>query len=289
MSTVVLLTLTGLGLAALYFLVAAGLSLIFGLADVLNFAHGLFLSVGAYATWWCYERVPGGFWVAALFGVGCGAAVATLVELVLIRPLYSRTIEQVLVTVGLSLAGVALLQAAWGADARPFPSPQWTQRLTRVGGANVPNDSLLLIVAAVAVLGALLAFLRFTRYGLIIRAGVEDRSMVTALGIDVRKAFTLVFAIGGAAAALAGVLGGVYFGAVSPATGSSLLIFGFIVVVIGGMGSVVGSAYAAAAVGLLQQFVNYYGAPGAGDVCAVALLALVLLVRPQGLTGSVAT
>jgi branched-chain amino acid transport system permease protein len=288
LSTVVLLAITGLGLAALYFLVASGLSLVFGLADVLNFAHGLFLSVGAYATWWVYGRVPGGFWLAALFGVGCGAAVATLVELVLIRPLYSRTIEQVLVTVGLSLAGVALLQAAWGADPRPFPSPQWTQRLTRIAGANVPNDSLLLIVAALAVLGALLAFLRFTRYGLVIRAGVEDRSMVTALGIDVRTAFTLVFAIGGAAAALAGVLGGVYFGSVSPATGSSLLIFGFIVVVIGGMGSVVGSAYAAAAVGLLQQFVNYYGAPGAGDVCAVALLALVLLVRPQGLTGRVA-
>jgi branched-chain amino acid transport system permease protein len=288
-STVVLLTVTGLGLAALYFLVASGLSLVFGLADVLNFAHGLFLSVGAYGTWWASAHLPGGFAVAALFGVACGAAVATLVELVLIRPLYSRTIEQVLVTVGLSLAGVALLQATWGADARPFPSPQWTQRLTRIGGANVPNDSLLLIVAAAAVLAALLAFLRFTRYGLIIRAGVEDRSMVTALGIDVRKAFTLVFAIGGAAAALAGVLGGVYFGSVSPATGSSLLIFGFIVVVIGGMGSVVGSAYAATAVGLLQQFVNYYGAPGAGDVCAVALLALVLLVRPQGLSGRLAT
>lgn len=294
MSTVILLTITGLGLAALYFLVASGLSLVFGLADVLNFAHGLFLSVGAYGCWWASGNLPGagpdgwGFVLAALFGVACGAAVATLVELVLIRPLYSRTIEQVLVTVGLSLAGVALLQAAWGADPRAFPSPQWAQRLTSVGGANVPNDSLVLIVAAALVLLGLLAFLRYTRYGLVIRAGVEDRSMVTALGIDVRKAFTLVFAIGGAAAALAGVLGGVYFGAVSPATGSSLLIFGFIVVVIGGMGSVVGSAYAAVAVGLLQQFVNYYGASGAGDVCVVALLAIVLLLRPQGLSGRLA-
>ena len=105
--------------------------------------------------------------------------------------------------------------------------------------------------------------------------------MVTALGIDVRRAFTLVFAIGGAAAALAGALGGVYFGSVSPGTGTSLLIFAFIVVVIGGMGSVVGSAYAAVAVGLLQQFVNYYAAAGVGDVCVVALLAVVLLVRPR--------
>src|SRR4026209_249688 len=103
------------------------------------------------------------------------------------------------------------------------------------------------------VLGALLAFLRFTRYGLIIRAGVENRAMVTALGIDVRKAFTLVFALGGALAALAGVLSGVYFGTIDPTRGTSLLIFAFIVVVIGGFGSIGGSAVAAVAVGLVQQ------------------------------------
>ena len=295
MSTIVLLAITGLGLAALYFLVASGLSLVFGLADVLNFAHGLFLSVGAYATWWTATNVPGagpdglGFVFAAAVGVLAGAAVASLVELVLIWPLYSRTIEQVLVTVGLSLAGVALLQATWGADPRPFPRPQWTRGVTSIGGANVPNASLMLILAAAVVLAALLAFLRFTRVGLVIRAGVENREMVTALGIDVRKAFTLVFAIGGAAAALAGALGGVYFGSVSPGQGGSLLIFAFIVVVIGGMGSVVGSAYAAVAVGLVQQFVNYYGTAGAGDICVVALLAVVLLWRPQGIAGRVAT
>ncbi|MEU6022377.1 branched-chain amino acid ABC transporter permease [Micromonospora sp. NPDC047134] len=295
MDAVILLTLTGLGLAALYFLVASGLSLVFGLADVLNFAHGLFLGVGAYATWWAAGNLPGagadgfGFVVAVAFGVAAGTLMAVLVELVLIRPLYSRTIEQVLVTVGLSLAGVALLQATWGADARPFPRPEWTRQVTTILGAQVPNGGLLLIAAAVLVLAAILAFLQWTRYGLIIRAGVENREMVTALGIDVRKAFTLVFAIGGAAAALAGALGSVYFGTVSPQQGGSLLIFAFIVVVIGGMGSVIGSAYAAVAVGLLQQFVNYYGTSGLGDICVVALLAVVLLLRPQGIAGKVAT
>jgi branched-chain amino acid transport system permease protein len=285
MSTVILLTLSGLGLAGLYFLVASGLSLVFGLADVLNFAHGLFLSVGAYATWWAgTSGWP--FWLAVLFGVVVGAATAAVVELVLIRPLYQRTIEQVLVTVGLSLAGVALLQAVWGADARPYPRPQWTKEVTRVGSAMVPNSALLLFGVAVLVLLALLAFLRFTRVGLVIRAGVEDRSMVTALGIDVRKAFTLVFAIGGAAAGLAGILAGVAFGTVSPFQGGSLLIFAFIVVVIGGMGSVTGSAAAAVAVGLLQQFVNYY-VSGLGDICVVGLLAAVLLVRPAGLASIV--
>jgi len=283
MSTLVLLALTGLGLSGLYFLVASGLSLVFGLADVLNFAHGLFLSVGAYATWSLSQKgAP--FGVAVAGGVVAGAVTASIVELVLIRPLYRRPIAQVLVTVGLSLAGVALLQAVWGADARPFPRPSWTRGVTSVAGAAVPNYSLLLAVAAALVLVALLAFLRFTRIGLVIRAGVEDRSMVTALGIDVRKAFTLVFAIGGAAAALAGILAGVSFGTVSPGQGTSLLIFGFIVVVIGGMGSVAGTAWAAVVVGLVQVFVNYY-ASGIGDVCVVALLALVLLVRPQGLAG----
>jgi branched-chain amino acid transport system permease protein len=281
-STLVLLVATGLGLAGLYFLVASGLSLVFGLADVLNFAHGLFLSVGAYATWWAYGKLPGGFWVAAAFGVLAGAVVATLVELVLIRPLYRRTIEQVLVTVGLSLAGVALLQAVWGADTRAFPRPEWTRGVTRLWGATIPNYSLLLVGASVLVLVGLLAMLRFSRIGLVIRAGVEDRAMVTALGIDVRRAFTLVFALGGAAAALAGILAGVSFGAVSPGQGTSLLIFGFIVVVIGGMGSIGGTALAALAVGLLQQFVNYYSA-GLGDICVVALLAAVLLWRPQGI------
>ncbi|MGX6603432.1 branched-chain amino acid ABC transporter permease [Micromonosporaceae bacterium Da 78-11] len=283
MSTVVLLTLTGLGLAALYFLIASGLSLVFGLAGVLNFAHGLFLSAGAYATWWAAPHW--GLPLAVVFGIACAAATGALVELVLIRPLYARPTEQVLVTVGLSLAGVALLQSIWGADPRTYPRPEWTQQVTGILGAQVPNDRFLLIGAAVLVLAALLAFLRWTRYGLVIRAGVENRAMVSALGIDVRKAFTLVFAIGGALAGLAGVLGGMYFGSVSPGQGASLLIFAFIVVVIGGLGSVTGSAAAAVAVGLLQQFVNYYGTSGAGDVSVVALLAVVLLLRPAGIAG----
>jgi branched-chain amino acid transport system permease protein len=285
MSTVVLLVLTGLGLAALYFLIASGLSLVFGLAGVLNFAHGLFLSVGAYATWWAAPRW--GLAAAVPFGIAAAALTGALVELALIRPLYRRHIEQVLVTVGLSLAGVALLQSVWGADALTYPRPDWLARVTPVLGAQVPVDRFVLIGAAVLVLAGLLAFLRYTRYGLVIRAGVENRAMVSALGIDVRRAFTLVFAIGGALAGAAGVLGGMYFGSVSPGQGASLLIFAFIVVVIGGLGSVTGSAVAAVAVGLLQQFVNYYGAPGAGDVSVVVLLAAVLLLRPAGLAGRV--
>lgn len=294
MSTFLLLVATGLGLGALYFLVASGLSLIYGLMGVLNFAHGAFLSAGAYGTWWATENLPGagpdgaGFVVAVAFGVAVGAVLAALVELIVIRPLYRRHIEQVLVTVGLSLAAVALLQGIFGADPITYPRPGWTAGTTQVAGASVPNDRFLLMGAAVAVLVGLLAMLRFTRLGLVIRAGVENRSMVEALGIDVRRTFTLVFAVGGGVAALGGALGSVYLGSVSPGQGTSLLIFAFIVVVIGGLGSITGTAVSAVVVGLVQQLANYYAASGVGDLSVVLLLALVLLARPQGLSGRTA-
>lgn len=277
MSTLVLLTLTGLGLGALYFLIASGLSLIFGLMDVLNFAHGALVTAGAYAAWRLTGHLP--FALAVAVAIVTGAGLAALIETVLIRPLYSRPKDQILVTVGLGLALPALVQGIWGADARQLQPPRQLAGTVSLLGAKVPTDRFLLIAAALVVLAALKLFLSRTRYGLVVRAGVEDRAMVTALGIDVRKAFTLVFAIGGALAGLAGALGGVYFGSVSPGQGTSLLVFGFVVVVIGGMGRTDGVALAAAAVGLIQQFTNYYAASGLGDFAAVVILAVVLLAR----------
>jgi branched-chain amino acid transport system permease protein len=292
LSTFVLLTITGLGLGAMYFLVASGLSLIYGLMGVLNFAHGAFITVGAYAAWWLSDRIHASLALellaAAAFGLAVGAVFAALVELVFIRPLYRRPVEQVLVTVGLALAIGALVQGIWGQDARTFPVPTWLVDTTTVLGAHIPNDRFLEIGVAAAVLLGLTAFLRLTRYGLIIRAGVENRAMVTALGVDVRRAFTLVFALGGVLAALAGVLSGVYYGTVDPGRGTSVLIFAFIVVVIGGFGSIGGSAVAAVAVGLLQQYANYYASSGTGDLAVVLLLAAVLLARPAGLAPKVA-
>jgi branched-chain amino acid transport system permease protein len=288
-STVVLLTVTGLGLGAMYFLIASGLSLIYGLMGVLNFAHGSFLTVGAYAMWFTESKLGGvpivpRFLVAAVVGLGVGAVFAGVVELGLIRPLYGRHIEQVLVTVGLALAVTALVTAIWGNDARIVAAPRWVGNTTSMLGASIPNDRWIEILTAVVVLLGLEAFLRRTRYGLIIRAGVENRAMVTALGIDVRRAFTLVFALGGVAAALAGVLSGVYFGTVDPQRGTSLVIFAFIVVVIGGLGSLRGTAVAAVVVGLIQQYANYYASAGLGDLSVVLLLGIVLLIRPGGLS-----
>ena len=289
MSTVIVLAATGLGLGALYFLIASGLSLIFGLMHVLNFAHGAILAVGAYLGWWAATQVggpvAGRMLVAVAVGIVAGAALSAVVELLLIRPLYQREIAQVLVTVGLGLAIIALVSGIWGTDPKQFPVPHWMVTTADVAGASIPHGRLVTIGVGLLVLAGFLLFLRRTRYGLIVRAGVENRSMVTALGIDVRRAFTLVFALGGAAAGLAGALAGIYFGAITPSLGASLLIYAFIVVVIGGLGSVTGSAVAAAVVGLVQQFANYYAASGLGDLSVVLLLALVLLVRPQGLMG----
>ncbi|WP_323794085.1 branched-chain amino acid ABC transporter permease [Nocardioides sp.] len=289
MSTIILLLATGLGLGALYFLVASGLSLIYGLMGVLNFAHGAFLTLGAFAGWETARRLDDASWTTLVLslavGAAAGALVAVLTELVLIRRLYNRHIEQVLVTVGLALASVALFDGIWGTDAIFVTGPAWFDETTSLFGARVPNDRFVLIAVAVMVLLAIIAFLRFTRFGLVIRAGVENRAMVTALGIDVRRAFTVVFAIGGAAAGLGGVLASHYFGYVSPQLGGSLLIFAFIVTVIGGLGSLLGAAIASVVVAILQQFANFY-LSGTGDLVVVLLLAAVLLVRPAGLMGA---
>lgn len=288
MSTLVLTLVTGVGLGALYFLVASGLSLIYGLMHVLNFAHGAFLTLSAFMGWFVAQALGtaswGSFLLSILVGAVVGAIFATLTELVLIRPLYERHIEQVLVTVGLSLAAVALFEGLWGSDAINIAGPPWLTQTTEILGARIPNKYWILIIAAVLVLGALVLFLQKTRYGMIIRAGVENRSMVTALGIDVRKSFTLVFAIGGAAAGIGGVLAMHYTSYVSAHMGATLLIFAFIVTVVGGLGSLTGAAIASVLVAVLQQVANTY-LGGTGDFIVVILLAVVLLARPTGLLG----
>jgi branched-chain amino acid transport system permease protein len=290
-TTIALLLITGLGLGALYFLIAAGLSLIWGLMRVLNFAHGAFFTVAAYAGWSASRFVVGAspdvqWLLAVVVAVVVGGVFATLTEVVLIRPLYARHVGQVLVTVGLALATISLVQGGFGSDPQRLALPAWMTNTTTVLGANIPNTRMLVIAVALLVFALLLFFLQRTRFGLIVRAGVENRAMVQALGIDVQRAFTLVFAIGGMAAGLAGMLAGTYYGTIDPGRGTAMLIFAFIVVIIGGLGSVTGSAVAAVVVGELQQFLNFYGAAGVGDFSVVLLLAVVLLIRPGGFSGA---
>ena len=255
MSTFLLLTITGLGLGAMYFLIASGLSLIYGLMGVLNFAHGAFISVGSYGTWWFSTNVFDGVhsillrWLlSSLVGLALGAVFAGARRA---RPhpaavhaahragaRHRRALDRVRrARSRASGATTRRRSSSRRGCTRRRRSPGRTSRTT-AGSRSRPRRS----SSSRSQL-----FLRKTRYGLIIRAGVENRAMVQALGIDVRKAFTLVFAIGGIAAAIAGVLSGVYFNVVAPDQGTSLLIFAFIVVVIGGLGSIGGSAVAAVA------------------------------------------
>lgn len=298
MSTFVAITVSGLALGAVYFLVASGLSLIYGLMDVLNFAHGVFLTLGAYAGWAVARQLPQQGWafvVTALAATAAGAVVATVTELLLIRPLYGKPVSQILVTIGLDLALVGLLLGGFGSDSRSIQVPAWLTAVTTIGPERIPNGDWLSLGLGLAVLGGLTWFLRYTRYGIIIRAGAENRDMVRALGIDVGRAFTLVFAVGGAAAGLAGLLNSVVFASalVDPTQGDDMLIFAFIVVVIGGLGSITGSAVSAVIVGLVQVYVTFYAGSGGGlaqlgNMSVVLVLAIVLLVRPRGLLGRAA-
>ncbi len=298
MSVFLSLSAAGLALGSIYFLAASGLSLIYGLMDVLNFAHGLFMTLGAYAGWDLASHLPaswGGAWlfvIELLSATLAGALVALLTELLLIRPLYARPVSQILVTIGLDLAVVGLLLGGFGSNPQSLPTSLWMLEATRVGQVVLPHADIVALVAGVVVLVCLEYFLQRTRYGIIVRAGVENRDMVRALGVDVSRAFTLVFVIGGAMAGLAGLLYAVVFAGdlVSPTQGDSLLIFAFIVVVIGGLGSIRGSAVAAVMVGLVQDYTNFYlgahsGFAEVGNLSVVLILALVLEWRPRGLFG----
>ena len=291
MSTFLLILITGVGLGALYFLVASGLSLIYGLMGVLNFAHGSFLTIGAFTGLWLSTKVfPNPTtWTFILEMIAGGIAAglfALLMEQLVINRLYNRHIDQALVTVGVALVVTALLGGWFGNDGRFFPTPQWFMKAVTIGDAIIPVDRFVYIGVAAILLIVMLSILKFTRIGLIIRAGVENRSMVTALGINVRLAFSTVFFIGGFAAGVGGVLISVFSYGVSPLMGGSWLIYGFIVVVVGGMGSVTGSAIAALLIGITNQFANYY-LTGLGDFVVVIILAAVLLTKPSGLLGKV--
>ena len=291
MSTFLLILITGVGLGALYFLVASGLSLIYGLMGVLNFAHGAFLTIGAFTGLWISTKVfpnPTTWtFVAAMIAGGIAAGLfALLMEQLVINRLYNRHIDQALVTVGVGLVVTALLAGWFGSDARLFPTPLWFMKAVTIGEAIIPIDRFVYIGVATILLIAMLSILKFTRIGLIIRAGVENRSMVSALGINVRLAFSTVFFIGGFAAGVGGVLISVFSYGVSPQMGGSWLIYGFIVVVVGGMGSITGSAIAAMLIGVTNQFANYY-LTGLGDFVVVIILAAVLLTKPSGLLGKV--
>jgi len=279
-SLAVNLALNGIAIGALYFLVAAGLSLIFGLMHVLNFAHGALFTWGAYAGLMVWNRT-GSFVAGLVAGALAGAGLGALIEWGLIRPLYKRPVFQILLTLGLMLVLEEGVKAVWGPDAQPLKVVKGLDGAIKVLGQNFPAYRLVLIGLGLLALISVYLLLQKTRLGIIIRAGVQDREVVQTLGINVRRVFTLVFALGGALAGLGGIATAPFDG-VSPGLGSFYLLRAFVVVVIGGFGSYGGTAIAALLLGVTEQWVGFF-LPRAATGLPAVLMAVVLLLRPEGL------
>ena len=283
MSLALQLTLSGLAFGGLVFLLAAGLSVILGLMDVLNLAHGSFYMLGAYAGV-TVLRVAGSFWLALVLAPLLLAGIGAGLEVVFFRRLYGRGhLMQVLLTFGFSLILVDLVRWRFGPENQPFPTPSGMGGAIPILDFRFPAYEAFVIAAAAVVGAALLLGWRRLRIGAILRAGVADREMVSLLGIDLARVFTLTFAFGAGLAGLAGVIAGPYL-ATYPGMDENVLILALAVVVVGGLGSVEGALVGALLIGLASSFGPFFR-----QEIAVALvfgvMALVLLVRPRGLFG----
>jgi branched-chain amino acid transport system permease protein len=274
---------TGLALGAVYVLLATGLSLIFGMLTVVNFAHGAFFVLGAYAGLFTLS-LGGNFWICLVAVPLLVGSTGLLTERFLIRPLYGRGIDYpLLLTFGLSYMVVELVRIAYGKNGFPFDTPELLQGAVDIGVGYFPLYRLFVIGATAVILLALWLFLEKTSYGLIIRAGALDPLIVRVLGVNVGQVWLMVFGIGTAIAGLAGLLAAPLQG-VSPEMGGTMLAEAFVVTVVGGMGSLLGAVVAGMLVGIVVSFTSLF-APEMAKVSIFALMAVVLLIRPQGFFG----
>jgi len=291
--------LNGLQLGVMLFLLAAGLTLVFGIMGVINLAHGSLYMIGAFAAA-LVAKETGSWWLALLGGLAAAALVGMLIELVVLRRLYARDhLDQVLATFGLILffnQGITLL---FGRQPLFVDIPAaLTGTVEVLPGVPYPIYRLFIIAVGVAVALGLYLLIQKTRLGMLVRAGATHREMVRALGVDIRLLYTLVFGLGALLAGLAGLMAGPVFN-VQVGMGEQILILTFVVVVIGGIGSVRGALFGALLVGLVETLLRAYApgvlrgflpaseadALGAGlaSMGVYLLMAIVLLVKPRGL------
>ena len=274
---------TGIALGAVYALLAMGLSLIFGMLTVVNFAHGAFFMVGAFLGVY-FLGLTGNFWFSLALAPLATGLIGLVTERFLVRPLYGRGIDYpLLLTFGLSYVLVDAMRFAFGIEGLPSRTPAELRGATNLGFGYFPTYRLFLIGATALVIGALWLFIEKTRYGLIIRAGARDPEIVKVLGIDVARVWLMVFCIGTAIAGLAGALAAPTR-AVNPEMGITVLAESFVVTVVGGMGSLPGAVAAGLLVGIVFSFTSLL-APEFAELSIFVLMALVLLVRPQGFFG----
>jgi branched-chain amino acid transport system permease protein len=277
------LSLNGLATGMLIFLLAAGLTLIFGLMDVLNFAHGGLFAWGAYSGIWIYSKT-GSFFIGIIGAILVGFLLGILTERWIIKPVYGNHVQQILITLGLMLVLSEMLKVVWGPNQLSANPPDYLAGSWEIGGVVIIKYRLFIIFVGLLVFAAVQFLLSKTKIGLVVRAGVMNKEMVQALGINIQRVFMFVFMIGAGMAALGGVLLGPYSGVIHADMGLEFAILAFIVVVIGGMGSIKGSLLAAALVGLSGSFMAYY-VPDLALAANMLLMAVVLIFRPQGLFG----
>ncbi|MCG3083951.1 branched-chain amino acid ABC transporter permease [Anoxybacillus sp. LAT_35] len=275
------ITINGLATGMLIFLLAAGLTLIFGLMDVLNFAHGALFLWGAYAGIWAYSATES-FFLGIVIALITGMILGYLLERFIVKPMYGNHIQQILITLGVMLVLSEFVKVVWGPNIIQATAPEWLQGSWEVGSILLVKYRLFIIFIGLVVFFALLFLLNKTKLGLVVRAGVINKEMVQVLGINIRKVFLFVFILGAAMASLAGVLFGPYSGVIYAEIGLEYGILAFIVVIIGGMGSVLGSMIAALLVGILGAYTAYF-IPDLSLAVNFVLMLTILIFKPAGL------
>ena len=297
-SSWVTLTVAGLAMGMMIFLMASGLSLVFGLMDVLNFGHSAFISFGAFiaastlaalAGWVGADSVTLNFLAlfaaigaAALFGLAAGL----FFERVIVKPVYADHLRQILITIGALIVSEQIVLAVWGGNPVAVPRPAFLEGSIFIGNIAIETYRIFAFLLGLAVFVALYLVLNRTRLGLLIRAGVENREMVEALGFKVERVFIMVFMAGSALAAMGGAMWAGYQGLITGALGGELMILVFIVVIIGGLGSIEGSLLGALLVGLLGNYVAFIF-PKLSLASNMLLMMAILLWRPWGLRPAV--
>ncbi|MCX7141268.1 MAG: branched-chain amino acid ABC transporter permease [Proteobacteria bacterium] len=293
-STWVTLTVAGLAMGMIIFIIASGLTLVFGLMDILNFGHGVFIALGAYIAVSVLGAMTG--WTASehlllnllavlpalLVAMIVAGAVGFAFERIIIRPVYGQHLKQIMITMGGMIVGEELIKVIWGPQTIPLPLPSAFRGSLLLGEAAVEKYRLIAVVIGLAVFAAMFWVLSRTKIGLLIRAGVQDREMVESLGYRIRRLFIGVFVAGSALAGLGGVMWGLYQQNLTPQMGAQVNILIFIVIIIGGLGSVGGCFIGALLVGLLANYTGFL-LPKVALFSNILLMVIVLLWRPQGL------
>jgi branched-chain amino acid transport system permease protein len=287
------LTVAGLAMGMIIFVIASGLTLVFGLMDVLNFGHGVFIALGAFVAtsvmgamsdWTQSANV----WLnlaavlpAMLVAMAVAAAVGLAFERFIVQPVYGQHLKQILITMGGMIMGEELIKVIWGPQQIPLPLPEGFRGAWVIGDAAIEKYRMFAVVIGLMVFAGLAWLLNRTKVGLLIRAGVQDREMVESLGYRIHRLFVGVFVMGSALAGLGGVLWGMYQQSVVPQMGAQVNVLIFIVIIMGGLGSTLGALIGALLVGLMANYTGFLF-PKLALFSNIALMVAVLLWRPQG-------